>query len=141
MGQFDPLLDRTRTAYFPMEIALRPEIHNYGGRLGMVAGDTARSCANLEMTLVFVAPISRAGFLRQEISREGRQVDLADPSDPTLSRPRRSAPGRGRDRDARSLDAALLYQLKGGTGYEVPVLLLDTALDENASEDQRLTDR
>jgi starch phosphorylase len=141
MGQLDSLLDRTRTAYFPTEIALRPESHTYGGGLGMLAGDTARTGANLEMPVVFVALISRAGFLRQEISRAGRQADLADPSDLALSGRRRSAPGRGRDREARSLDAALLYQLEGGTGYEVPVLLLDTALDENASEDQRLTDR
>ncbi len=141
MGQLDPFLDRTRTAYFSMEIALRPEIHTYSGGLGMLAGDTARSCADLEMPVVFVTLISRAGFLRQEISREGRQVDLADPWDPALW----AAPLGAKivvEIETREVWVRpWLYQLKGGTGYEVPVLLLDTDLDENATEDQRLTDQ
>ncbi len=141
MGQLDPFLDRTRTAYFSMEIALRPEIHTYSGGLGMLAGDTARSCADLEMPVVFVTLISRAGFLRQEISREGRQVDLPDPWDPALW----AAPLGAKivvEIERREVWVRpWLYQLKGGTGYEVPVLLLDTDLDENATEDQRLTDQ
>jgi len=65
-----------------MEIALRPEMHTYSGGLGVLAGDTARSCADLEMPVVFVTLLSRAGYLRQEIDADGRQIDGPDPWQP-----------------------------------------------------------
>ena len=69
-----PFLSRTRIAYFSMEIATRPEMHTYSGGLGVLAGDTARSCADLGIPAVFVTLISRQGYLRQEISAAGEQV-------------------------------------------------------------------
>src|SRR4051812_11443703 len=77
-----PLLTRTRVAYFSLEIALRPEIHTYSGGLGVLAGDTARSAADLELPMVFVTLASREGYLRQEIRPDGWQVDHADPWEP-----------------------------------------------------------
>src|SRR5439155_9595396 len=65
-----------------MEIALRPEIHTYSGGLGVLAGDTARSAADLEVPLVVVTLVSRGGYLRQEIDSQGSQVDHSDPWDP-----------------------------------------------------------
>jgi glycogen phosphorylase len=50
-----------------MEIALRPEIHTYSGGLGVLAGDMARSAADLELPIVFVTFTSRKGYLKQEI--------------------------------------------------------------------------
>jgi len=41
-----------RIAYFSMEIALESAIPTYAGGLGVLAGDTLRSCADLEMTAV-----------------------------------------------------------------------------------------
>lgn len=38
-----------RIAYFSMEIALRSEIPTYGGGLGVLAGDTMRSAADLSL--------------------------------------------------------------------------------------------
>jgi glucan phosphorylase len=46
MAQLDAVIPRTRIAYFSMEIALPPEMHTYSGGLGVLAGDTARSCAD-----------------------------------------------------------------------------------------------
>lgn len=66
MSAIDPFLPRTDIAYFSMEIALRPEIHTYSGGLGMLAGDTARSCADLELPVVFITLASRAGYLREK---------------------------------------------------------------------------
>ena len=58
---------RTRVAYFSMEIAIAPEMPTYSGGLGILAGDTARAAADLDLPIVFVTLISRAGFLRQEL--------------------------------------------------------------------------
>jgi glucan phosphorylase len=77
-----PFLARTRIAYFSMEIAARPEMHTYGGGLGVLAGDTARSCADLGIPAVFVTLVSRRGYLRQEISASGEQIEHADPWNP-----------------------------------------------------------
>src|SRR3546814_9348797 len=73
----DSFLARRRIAYFSMEIALRPEMHTYSGGLGVLAGDTARSCADLELPMVFLTLASPDGYLRPVIYRDGRQVDHA----------------------------------------------------------------
>src|SRR6478736_1581685 len=82
MSSIDTFLPRTHIAYFSMEIAVRPEMHTYAGGLGILAGDTARSCADLELPVVFVTLLSRAGYFRQEIDEEGRQTEHPDPWQP-----------------------------------------------------------
>lgn len=141
MGQLDALIPRTHIAYFSMEMALEPEMHTYSGGLGVLAGDTARSCADLEMPVVFVTLLSRAGYLRQEIDAEGRQIDGPDPweLEPWVEPLGAKIVVRIEKREV--WVRPWLHLLKGGTGFLVPVLLLDTDLDENHPEDRRLTDR
>ena len=141
MNPIEPFLPKTRIAYFSMEIALRREMKTYAGGLGVLAGDTARSAADLELPMVFVSLVSRSGYVRQEIDAEGRQVTRPDPWQP--------------ERWAQSLDAMVavaiegrevwvrpwLYRLVCPLGHIVPVLLLDTALDQNSVEDRQITDR
>jgi starch phosphorylase len=67
-----------------MEIAISPEMPTYSGGLGILAGDTARAAADLDLPIVFVTLISRAGYLRQELDAAGHQADVADPWDPQL---------------------------------------------------------
>jgi starch phosphorylase len=116
-------------------------MHTYAGGLGVLAGDTARSCADLELPVVFVTLASRDGYLRQSIDAAGRQVDSIDPWEPAeFAIPlgaKISVPIAGRE----VWIQPWLYPLKGGTGFEVPILLLDTDLAENAEEDRRITDR
>ncbi|WP_448203786.1 alpha-glucan family phosphorylase [Azospirillum sp. sgz302134] len=132
----DAFTERCRIAYFSMEVALRPEIHTYAGGLGILAGDTVRSCADLELPVVFVTMISRDGYLRQAIDDAGRQSEQPDPWEPERwAQPlgaKAAVTIEGRDVWVRPW----LYRHKGTLGYEVPVLLLDTALDENAPQDR-----
>ena len=122
-----------------MEIALRPEIHTYSGGLGVLAGDTARSCADLELPVVFVSLVSRAGYLRQEIDSNGRQIDHPDPWDPsrfTHPLPAMIAVSiEGREVWIRPW----LHRLRSPTGHTIPVLLLDSDLEQNTPEDRKLT--
>lgn len=71
-----PYLADTRIAYFSMEIAIRPDIHTYSGGLGVLAGDTARTAADLELPMVFVTLASHQGYLRQEIDAEGDRSNI-----------------------------------------------------------------
>src|SRR3546814_15318535 len=82
MTPLDVLTRRARIAYFSMEIGLRPEVHTYSGGLGGLAGDTARSSADLELPVVFVTLSSRAGHMRQEIDAHGPPVDQPHPWSP-----------------------------------------------------------
>jgi glycogen phosphorylase len=135
-----PYLGSTDIAYFTMEIALRTEMHTYSGGLGVLAGDTARSCADLELPIVFVSLISRQGYLRQEITPSGDQIEHPDPWAPeAFATPLRAKVAvliEGREVWVRPW----LYVLASGPGLDVPVLLLDTDLHENALEDRRITD-
>jgi starch phosphorylase len=132
-------LRNTRIAYFSMEIALRNEIHTYAGGLGVLAGDTARSCADLKIPVVFVTLASRMGYLRQEIDDQGRQVDRTDPWNPSDW--------------ATPLEAMIAIELEGRSvwiqpwlyvvtqplGNPVPIILLDTDLAENSPADREIT--
>ncbi len=140
MSAIDPFLPRTHIAYFSMEIAIRPEMHTYSGGLGVLAGDTARSCADLALPVVFVTLASRQGYLRQEIGTAGEQIDHADPWEPADW--------------ATSLDAAVAVRIEGRPvwirpwlyvlgcplGTSVPILLLDTQLEQNHPADRSITD-
>jgi starch phosphorylase len=63
-----------RVAYFSMEIALRSEIETYAGGLGVLAGDTLRSAADLNLPLVAVSLVSRAGYFHQDIDAHGQRA-------------------------------------------------------------------
>jgi len=73
----DEFIHEPRIAYFSMEIALRNEIPIYAGGLGMLAGDTMRSAADLDLPMVAVSLASHAGYFRQEIDAQGRQMEHA----------------------------------------------------------------
>ena len=136
IGEF---LHVPRVAYFTMEIALRNEIPTYAGGLGILAGDTIRSAADLSLPLVAVSLVSRAGYFRQQIDAEGGQIER-----PVVWDPGRYAKLLGAKTavtmEGRSVwIGAWLYTLEGNMGGRQPVLLLDTDLAENADEDRTLT--
>ena len=78
----EEFLHQSRIAYFSMEIALQDDIPTYSGGLGVLAGDTIRSAVDLELPLVGVTLISRAGYFRQEIDAAGRQSEQPDTWEP-----------------------------------------------------------
>ncbi len=141
MSLLDPFLTRPRIAYFSMEIALRPEIHTYSGGLGVLAGDTARSCADLDLPVVFVTLASREGYLRQEIDAEGRQTDYPDPWDPADWATPLGAMIEMTIESRPVWIRPWLYVLTSPVGHSTPILLLDTHLEQNAPEDRGITDR
>jgi starch phosphorylase len=123
-----------------MEIALRREMHTYAGGLGVLAGDTARSCADLQLPIVFVTLASREGYMRQEIDEDGRQIDLPDPWDPSAwTHPLDAKVAlsiAGRDVWVRPW----IYLVRSPFGErDLPALLLDTDLDDNSPEDRTIT--
>jgi starch phosphorylase len=129
---------KQKIAYFSMEIALSSDMHTYSGGLGVLAGDTIRSSADLNIPLVAVTLISRKGYFRQELTQEGRQIEHPDPWSPSqFCKPLpEEVTVQIQDRDVRV--KAWLYTVKGVRG-EVPVYFLDTDVKENSSEDREIT--
>jgi glucan phosphorylase len=62
-------------AYFSMEIALASEIPTYAGGLGVLAGDTLRSAADLGLPMVGVTLLYRKGYFRQLLDANGHQTE------------------------------------------------------------------
>jgi starch phosphorylase len=131
-------LAQQRVGYFSMEIALRSEIPTYSGGLGVLAGDTLRSAADLDIPLVGVTLVSREGYFRQGIDAEGRQTEQPQPWRP--------------EDWAEALPAKVSVTIDGravwiggwlyvveGIGGGQPVVLLDTDLPENDPRDRVLT--
>lgn len=128
-----------RIAYFSMEMALASDMPTYSGGLGVLAGDTMRSGADLELPLVGVTLVSRAGYFRQEIDETGRQIEHDDWWEPasraTFLPAKVAVEIEGRE----VWVAAWLYAITGCTGARIPILLLDTDLPENSEQDRRIT--
>jgi starch phosphorylase len=135
----DAFVRNVHISYFTMEIALRPEIHTYAGGLGVLAGDTARSCADLEIPVAFVSLVSHAGYLRQEIDEHGQQVDHADPWNPAdWCIPLKAMVAI--ELEERSVwIRPWLYVHTCPLGNTIPIVLLDTDLEENNAADREIT--
>lgn len=135
----DEFIHEPRIAYFSMEIALRNEIPTYAGGLGMLAGDTLRSATDLDLPMVAVSLVSRAGYFRQEIDAEGRQLEYPATWEPGRWAQVLDAKIAVKIEDRTVWICAWLYVLEGHMGGRQPVLLLDTDLEENASDDRKIT--
>ena len=123
-----------------MEIALEAEIPTYSGGLGILAGDTLRSAADLGTPLVAITLAYRKGYFRQILDPAGNQFEQPQEWSPESqlpeAGPRVSVEIEGRQVWIR----AWKYNITGITGEALPVYLLDTDLQENSEYDRTLTD-
>src|SRR5579862_2709887 len=119
-------------AYFSMEVCLDPAIPTYSGGLGVLAGDTLRSAADLHVPMMAVSLLHRKGYFEQHLDAEGRQSETPVDWNPEamleVVDARASVMIEGRTVQVR----AWKYDVQGMSGHEVPVYLLDTDLPENA---------
>lgn len=126
-------------AYFSMEVAVDSRMRNYSGGLGILAGDTLKSCADLKVPAVAVSLRYKNGYFDQRLDAWGNQQESPAAWDP--SQFARLLPARvtvtieGRPVVVR----AWQHDIAGATGYSVPLLLLDTDSEENAPEDRELS--
>lgn len=135
----DEFIHEPRIAYFSMEIALRNEIPTYAGGLGVLAGDTLHSATDLSLPMVAVSLISRAGFFLQTLDSQGRQLEQEANWNPGRWAQALDAKIAVNIEDRKVWIRAWLYVLEGHMGGRQPVLLLDTDLDENGSDDRQIT--
>ena len=132
-------MNESLVAYFTMEIALDSGMPTYSGGLGVLAGDTVRSAAELKVPMVAVTLLHRKGYFRQKIDASGWQHE--EPCDWDIGRHleeqslRVSVTIEGRTVAVR----AWKHEVRAPGGFSVPVFFLDTDLPENAAYDRTLT--
>lgn len=128
-----------RIAYFTMEVAVDARIPTYSGGLGVLAGDTLRSCADLRLPVVAVSLLYANGYFEQRLDESGNQRELpvawnrAELLTPLPASVRVSIEGRS------VVVQAWQYNVLGVSGWQVPLILLDTDVVENQPADRQLT--
>ncbi|MGC2998123.1 glycosyltransferase family 1 protein [Streptomyces sp. G35A] len=131
-------------AYFSPEFGITAALPQYSGGLGILAGDHLKAASDLGVPLVGVGLLYRHGYFRQSLSRDGWQQEHYPVLDPNelplvqLEEPDGSPvqvtlalPG------GRSLRARVWLAQVG----RVPLLLLDSDVEENDLGERGVTDR
>ena len=126
-------------AYFSMEIALESAMPTYSGGLGVLAGDTIRAAADMDLPMVALSLLYRGGYFSQQLTDDGSQVEhpvswrVEDFLREEFARATVSLEGR------RVALRCWRYDVKGVRGGCVPVYFVDTDLPENSDFDRSLT--
>jgi glycogen phosphorylase len=139
----DPTLPAA-VGYFSMEFGVSEVLPNYSGGLGVLAGDHLKAASDLGVPLIAVGLLYRSGYFRQSLSLDGWQLETYPVLDPQglplqLLTDADAAPvlvevamPGGRTLKAR------VWQASAG---RVPLLLLDSDIEENEPELRGVTDR
>jgi starch phosphorylase len=132
-------------AYFSPEYGITAVLPQYSGGLGILAGDHLKTASDLGVPIIGVGLLYRRGYFRQSLSRDGWQLEHYPPIDP------------------HGLPLTLLTEGEGGAAKKiciglpgggqlcaqiwvaqvgrVPLLLLDSDVEENAPAEREVTDR
>ncbi|MDD2857370.1 MAG: alpha-glucan family phosphorylase [Candidatus Nanopelagicales bacterium] len=131
-------------AYFSPEFGVTAALPQYSGGLGILAGDHLKTASDLGVPIIGLGLFYRAGYFRQSLSRDGWQLEHYPVCDPdgspvTLLR------------EADGTPAKVAVGLNGGRAINahiwvaqvgrVPLLLLDSDVEENAPAEREVTDR
>ncbi len=129
-----------KIAYFSMEIGIDSSIPTYSGGLGILAGDFIKSCADLKVPLVAVTLLYEKGYFNQKLDAQGNQQELPvqwNREDFLKPLPNKvSIKVENRD----IFIGAWQYNVLGISSYSIPIIFLDTDLEENSEYDRGLND-
>ncbi|MBN2317096.1 MAG: alpha-glucan family phosphorylase, partial [Sedimentisphaerales bacterium] len=129
-----------KIAYFSMEVGLETDMPTYSGGLGVLAGDTIRSAAELKVPMVAVTLLHRKGYFYQRLDPNGAQIeepvhwiveDFLEPLEPVVT-----VHIEGREVKLK----AWKFEVRGQGDDSMPVYFLDADLPGNSDWDRTLTD-
>jgi len=130
--------------YFSPEFGITEVLPQYSGGLGILAGDHLKAASDLGVPIIGVGLLYGAGYFRQSLSRDGWQLEHYPSLDPqglpitalanadgTPARVAIALP------EGRTLHAQIWVAQVG----RVPLLLLDSDIEENDADARQVTDR
>lgn len=131
-------------AYFSPEFGVTAALPQYSGGLGILAGDHLKAASDLGVPLIGVGLLYRHGYFRQSLSRDGwqqEQYPVLDPNELPVSLLR----------EADGVPTQVALALPGGRSLRahiwvahvgrVPLLMLDSDVEENGAGERDVTDR
>ncbi|MGW6058751.1 alpha-glucan family phosphorylase [Streptomyces sp. NPDC055189] len=131
-------------AYFSPEFGITDALPQYSGGLGILAGDHLKAASDLGLPLIGVGLLYRHGYFHQSLSRDGWQQEtypVLDPNELPLSLLR----------EADGTPSLVAIALPGGRSLRahvwqasvgrVPLLMLDSDVEENDTGAREVTDR
>ena len=131
-------------AYFSPEYGITSALPQYSGGLGILAGDHLKTASDLGVPIIGIGLFYRSGYFRQTLSRDGWQQEhypVCDPDGSPVSLLR----------EADGTPAKVAVGLPGGRFVvariwvaqvgRVPLLLLDSDVEENGVSEREVTDR
>ncbi|MFI1394833.1 alpha-glucan family phosphorylase [Streptomyces sp. NPDC020681] len=131
-------------AYFSPEFGVTAALPQYSGGLGILAGDHLKAASDLGVPLIGVGLLYRHGYFRQSLSRDGWQLEhypVLDPNELPVSLVR----------EHDGTPATVSLALPGGRLLRahiwvaqvgrVPLLMLDSDVEENGPGERDVTDR
>jgi starch phosphorylase len=130
---------KPKIAYFSMEIGIDGHIPTYSGGLGILAGDTLKSCADLNVPMVGITLLSEKGYFYQKLDEDGNQIEL--PIEFAVSDYLKLLPSKCNVtiEDRKVKLHVWYYQIIGINGYIVPVFFLDSNVEGNSEWDRNIT--
>jgi glycogen phosphorylase len=131
-------------AYFSPEYGITAALPQYSGGLGILAGDHLKAASDLGVPLIGVGLLYRHGYFTQSLSLEGWQAERYPASDPNglpLSLLRDASGGPVRVAVGLADGAVLSAQIWVAQVGRVPLLLLDSYVEENEPDLREITDR
>ncbi len=131
-------------AYFSPEFGITEVLPQYSGGLGILAGDHLKAASDLGVPLIGVGLLYRSGYFSQSLSADGWQLEhypALDPHGLPLSLARAD--------DGTALRVAvelpdggpLFAQVWIARVGRIPLLLLDSDIEENGAAERAVTDR
>jgi starch phosphorylase len=131
-------------AYFSPEFGITETLPQYSGGLGILAGDHLKAASDLGVPIIGVGLLYGAGYFRQSLSRDGWQLETYPSLDPqglpiTALENADGSPARVAIAlpESRTLYAQIWIAQVG----RVPLLLLDSDIEENDADARQVTDR
>jgi glycogen phosphorylase len=130
--------------YFSPEFGITAVLPQYSGGLGILAGDHLKAASDLGVPIVGVGLLYRHGYFRQSLSREGWQEEtypVLDPDGLPLSLLREDDGSAAQISISLPGEAELKARIWVAQVGRVPLLLLDSDVEENSDRLCDVTDR
>ena len=139
-----PAVGPAAVAYFSPEYGITAALPQYSGGLGILAGDHLKSASDLGVPLIGVGLLYRHGYFTQSLSADGWQAERYPSDDPNgqpLELLRDAAGAPVHVAVALPADGQLAAQVWVAHVGRIPLLLLDSYVEENEADLHEVTDR
>jgi starch phosphorylase len=131
-------------AYFSPEYGITAALPQYSGGLGILAGDHLKAASDLGVPIVVVGLLYRSGYFAQSLSREGWQQErypVLDPDGLPISLLREGDGSPLKVEVGLPGGRRLVAQVWKAQVGRVPLLLLDSDVEDNEVAERDVTDR